>query len=100
MGKVRLKVPPWIGIMLKAQASDWSTLEIEAGTGTTISALLAKLAKDNPDFSKTVFNPDTMRANSLINIFLNDSLLQSTEINAAKLKEGDTLLILPLYAGG
>lgn len=86
--------------MLKAQSSDWSTLEIEVGTGTTIGALLAKLAKGNPDFSKTVFHPDTLRINSLINIFLNDSLLQSAEITATELKEGDTLLILPLYAGG
>ena len=86
--------------MLEAPGSDWSVLELEVGAGTTIGELLGRLASGNADFSQAVFNPATTRVNSLINIFLNDSLLPVTEMTTARLNDGDTLLILPLYAGG
>ena len=36
MGKVQLKIPPWIASMLKAEDSDWLILEQEIGEGEDI----------------------------------------------------------------
>ena len=100
MSKIRLKVPPWIASMLNAQGSDWSVLEMHIGETTTIETLLADIAISNARFRKAVFDPDSGQVNKLLNIFLNDNLLQLSEVKEAKLSDGDTLLLLPLYAGG
>ena len=100
MGKILLKVPPWISDMLNAQGSDWSVLEMQIGEGTTIGKLLTDITVSNERFRKAVFDPDSGKVNELVNITLNDSLLQFSEVAETKLSEGDTLVLLPLYAGG
>lgn len=100
MGKVRLKVPPWIASMLNTQGSDWSILEMDIGEVTTIKTLLAHIAINNAHFRKAVFNPDSGQVNKLINIIVNDRLLQFSEVTETELNDGDTLLLLPIYAGG
>ncbi|MBA7627150.1 hypothetical protein ES703_34612 [subsurface metagenome] len=100
MGKVRLKVPPWIASMLNTQGSDWSILEMDIGEVTTIETLLAEIAINNARFRKAVFDPDSRQVNRLMNIILNDRLLQFSEVTETELNDGDTLLLLPIYAGG
>ena len=100
MGKIRLKVPPWIAGMLNTEGSDWSVIEMNIGEATTIEMLLADIAVSNADFRKAVFDPDSRQVHKLINIFLNDRLMQFSEVEETELSDGDTLLLLPLYAGG
>ena len=100
VGKVRLKIPPWIAIMLNEQGSGWSTLEREIVEGATIGDLLVDLSFNYTNFRKMVFNPDTGKVNKLIGVILNDRLLQLSEITNTKLNNKDTVLLLPLYAGG
>jgi len=100
LGKIRLRVPPWIASMLNAGGSDWSVLEMHIGEVTTIETLLADIAISNARFRKAVFDPDSGQVNKLINIILNDRLLQFSEVTGTKLNDGDTLLLLPIYAGG
>ena len=58
MGKVQLKIPPWLASMLNAQSSDWFTFEKEIGEGATMGELLTELATSHTDFRRVVFNPD------------------------------------------
>ncbi len=100
MGKVRLKFPASFASMLNAQGSDLVVLEKEIGEETTIGGLLTDLAFSYTDFRKVVFNPDTGKVSDQINVVLNNSLLQFPEVTEAKLNDGDSIIILPVYAGG
>ena len=100
VGKVLLKIPPWVGIMLNEQGSGWFTLEKEIEEGATIGDLLADIAFSYTDFRKAVFNPDAGKVSDQVNVILNDSLLQLPGVTETKLNDGDSIIILPVYAGG
>ncbi|MFC1896988.1 MoaD/ThiS family protein [Chloroflexota bacterium] len=100
MSKVQLNIPPWVGIILDENTSTWFNLEKEIGEETTIDSLLTDLAFSYPDFRKTVFNPDVGKVSDQVNIVLNDNLLHSTDLTDTKLNDGDSITILPAYAGG
>ena len=100
MGKVQLKVLPWIANLMNTQGSNWLTLDREIGKETTIGDLLADLALSYTDFRKVVFNPDIGKVNDQVMVILNGSLLQISNVTEAKLSDGDTILLLPVYSGG
>ena len=50
MGKVQLKILPWIANMLNVPGSSWLTLEREIREGATIGELLVDLAFKHTDF--------------------------------------------------
>lgn len=100
MGKVQLKLPPWIAILLKAQGSDWLILEREIGEGTTIGDLLAELTFSYTGFRKMVFNPDVGKVSDQLIVILNESLLQGPDVTEVKLNDGDSIMLLPVYTGG
>ncbi|MFC1976858.1 MoaD/ThiS family protein [Chloroflexota bacterium] len=100
MGKVQLKMLPWIASMLNKQSSGWFILEKEIGEGTTIGGLLADLASSHTGFRKVVFNPDAGKIGDQVIIFLNDSHLQDSDVAKAKLNDGDIITLVHVYAGG
>ena len=75
-----------------------SLREIEEGT--TIGSLLDEIAISNAHFHKVVFNPDLGKVSDQVIAILNDSLLQLPEVAEVKLNDGDSIIILPVYAGG
>ncbi len=100
VGKVQLKIPPWVGVMLNEQGSGWFILEKEIGEGATIGDVLADLAFSYTDFRRAVFNPDAGKVSDQVNVILNDNLLQLPGVTETKLNNGDSIIILPVYAGG
>jgi len=100
VGKVQLKIPPWIASMLNAQGSDWLILEKEIGEETTIGGLLADLTSSYTDFRKVVFNPYVGTVSDQLIVILNNSLLQGPDVTEAKLNDGDSVMLLPVYTGG
>lgn len=100
MGKVRLKFPASFASSLNAQGSDLVILEKEIGEGATIGSLLTNLAFSYTDFRKVVFNPDTGKVGDQVNVVLNNNLLQLPDVTEAKLSDGDSIIILPVYSGG
>ena len=100
MAKVQLKFPASFASMSDAQGSDLLTLEKEVGEEVTIGDLLADLAFSYTDFRKVVFDPDTRKVSDLIHVILNDSLLQHPNTTEAKVNDGDSVIILPMYSGG
>ena len=100
MGKVQLKIPPWIASMLKAEDSDWLILEQEIGEGATISGLLTELTSRYAGFRKVVFNPDIGKVSDQFVVILNDSHLPGAEVAEARLNDGDSVMLIPIYDGG
>ncbi len=100
MGKVQIKLPPWIAAALGAGASDWLVLEIEIKKGATVDRLLNELVASYPGFRERVFNPDTGHLNEQLNVVLNGTLLTFREITKKKLAPGDNITLVPLYSGG
>ncbi len=100
MGKVRLRIPSSIADTLNEQRSDWFILEKKIGEEATIGDLLAELAVSYTDFRKVVFNPATGKVSDQVNVVLNNKLLQFPEVTEAKLNDGDSIIILPVYSGG
>ncbi len=100
MGKVRLRIPSSIADPLNEQLSDLFILEKEIGEGATMGDLLTGLARSYAGFRKVVFDPDIGKVSDQINVFLNDSLLQDTDVTGIKLNDGDSVIFLPVYTGG
>lgn len=100
MRKVQLKIPPSLASIFDGQGSDWFIFEKEIGEGTSMCDLLMDLAFSYTDFRKVVFNPDTGKVGDQIMVILNHSLLQTPEVTEAKLKDGDSVIFIPVYSGG
>lgn len=100
MGRVQLKIPPWVASILNTPSSDWLILEKEIGGETTIGNLLAELALGNTEFQKAVFDPNTGKSSRQVMVFLNKSILQYSDIAETKLNDGDSIVLLPVYLGG
>ncbi len=100
VGKVRLKIPSSIADTLNEQRSDWFILEKEIVEGATMGDLLTDLAFSYADFRKVVFDPDIGKVGDRVLVILNDSLLQIPDVTEVKLSDGDSVIFLPVYAGG
>lgn len=100
MAKIKLRLPSWIAAKLEVKSSGWLTLEKEVGEGSTISDFLVGMVMTYPGFREAVYNPDAGLVNEQINVVLNDRLLTFREISRAKLIDGDTIVLLPIYYGG
>ncbi len=100
MGKVQLKLPPSFIGDLDEQRSDMLTLEHEIGEGSIIGDLLAETALRYAEFRKSIFDTNTRTVSDEVMVILNRNVLQGSEITEAKLADGDTVMLLPVFAGG
>ncbi len=100
MGRVQLKIAPPFASMLVAQNYDWLIVEKDIGEGATIRDLLADLASSHADFRKAVFNHDTGKLNNQVMLILNESFLHFSDMTEARLNDGDSIVMIPVYDGG
>jgi hypothetical protein len=100
MGKVRLEISPSFASMLNAADYKWIVLEKELEKWVTIGDLLSDLAFDNADFRKIVFDPQIGKMSDEIMVVLNGNLLQLSDITEIRLKDGDTVFLLPMITQG
>lgn len=100
IGKVQLKIAPSLACTLNARSSDWITFEKEVREGTTIGDLLKDFAFVHADFRKMVLNPATGEISDKVNVVLNDNLLQFPDVTETKVKDGDIVILVPVYTGG
>ena len=100
MEKVQLKIPPFFAYIIDPDVSDWFILEKEIGKETTIRDFLTDLAVNNSGFRDVVFNPDEGTVGDQIAIVINQKLLDVPREMETRLKNGDVVTLLPVYAGG
>ncbi len=98
--KVELTLPSWVAASVDPKAEGWVTVKKEVAPGTTVGALLDELAATNKDFRESVYSPTVGLAYEQISVLLNKVLLTHQEIVQTVLKDGDKLLLLPVYTGG
>ena len=100
MGKIQLKITPSLAGLFNVQGRDWFIIEKEIGEHGTVGQLLSDLARSYPNLGRMIFNSDSEDGSDQILIVLNDSLLQSQKVSEAELRDGDSIMLLPVYAGG
>jgi len=100
MGKVQLKILPWVASMLNADDSSWLLLDQEIKKGETIGSLFKELAITYNNFRRIVFNPDTGKINDEVMVALNNNLVQSTDLMKIRLHDGDFITLFSSYFGG
>ncbi len=67
--------------------------------GATLAEVLAKLAADFPGLAYRILD-DQGRLRRFVNAYVNDDLVSDLEPQDVRLREGDTVHILPSVAGG
>jgi sulfur carrier protein ThiS len=97
---VQIKIPHWAARMWGSNAPGWIILEKEIGKGFTLGDLLNDLVTRHAYLQKVVFDQSTGAVSDQIMVILNDSLVQDRDVAKCELKEGDSVTLLPLYAGG
>lgn len=100
MARVQLRIPPSLVSILDEKATDWITLEPEIGDGATIGELMARLATEHHEFRRAVYDPSAGKVNDEMMVVLNDTLLQPPDVAETKLREGDSIMLFPVYSGG
>ncbi len=100
MGKIRLKIPPFLAVMMKSPDSDWLVIEYEIDEESTIGDVLNKLALHYPNFREVIFNPDLGHVCNQVNVVINDNLLLDQESTRTRLKDSDVIMFLPIHTGG
>ena len=100
MANVKVKITPSLAGSLNASESEWLIFEKEVAEGATIGDLFTDLAFSDAEFRKVIFEPNTGKINDLVIVVLNDNLLQFLSITETNLKDGDIVILLPVYMGG
>ena len=100
VGKVRLKIPPFVACMINPGAADWLVLERRIGKETTVRDLLTECSLNDSVFRKVVFNPDAGTLGDQLDIVLNQKFLHFPDEVDIKLRDGDVVILVPVYTGG
>jgi len=100
MSKVQVKITPTLAGALNRSGSEWLILDKEVVKPTTLGDLFTEIALSDSEFRKVIFNPDSGEINDLVIVVLNDKLLQVPKMMEYILKDGDTVILLPVYMGG
>ncbi len=101
MGSVQLKISPSLASM--ATATWFSTnfvVESPIDGSTTVGEVLAGFSRERPEFTRVIFDAATGKISDEINVVLNQSLLISSEAGKVRVKDGDSILLMPIYTGG
>ncbi|MFH0846558.1 MAG: MoaD/ThiS family protein [Chloroflexota bacterium] len=100
MGKVKLTIPLWVATSWKLNIDGGLTWEKSINGMATVGELLADLVKTYPRLRDLVFDPASGEVNNGVHLFLNNTYLPHPNEPKAKLKDGDSILILPVHMGG
>ncbi len=100
MAKVRLEIVPWLTRNFGGQGLGRLVLEREVPEGQFLGKLLRELAAEHPEFARVTFDAALERPSRYVSLILNDRIIDWTEEWATEVKDGDTLILLPAYAGG
>ncbi|MFH1485575.1 MAG: MoaD/ThiS family protein [Chloroflexota bacterium] len=100
MSVVKIEAFPWLSGTFGAPRSDRLILEEEIEEGATTGDLLRNLAATYRKFGELAFDEETQNLSGHITIVLNGRLLELAGGLEARLKDGDSVLLLPAFDGG
>jgi molybdopterin converting factor small subunit len=96
---VKLEVFGWIAAECGRNRTGSLPSDQNVPEGATVGDLLRQVAQKDLRFKETVFSSD-MTLQSNISIVLNGKILGQPSFLESKIKEGDTVMLLPAIDGG
>ncbi len=100
MPTVRLEIVPWLSDAWGNTGRGRLIVAEEVAEGETLRYLLRRLAQAHPHFGQYVFDLKNDRLAGFASVVVNDAVLGQAPDLSRALKEGDTIVFLPPYAGG
>lgn len=100
MGRVKLEILPWATRAFGSSSSGRLVLREEVEEGNTVEDLFVRLASRYQAFGDVAFDPAARRLTGQVTVIYNGRLLELAEGLETKLRDGDTLLLVPALAGG
>lgn len=103
---IRVTVELWmwlgkeIGGDFKSPSEMRSVLEVGVENGVTIRRLFENLADRYRLIEKKIFNRENETFCSNVVVVLNDRVITPYRVYETVLKDGDKIMILPIYTGG
>jgi molybdopterin converting factor small subunit len=100
VARVRLEVVPWLTRAFGVAESGRFVKEEEVDAGTTVRELFDRLATQYQGFAEFVFDRDSRELTGLVSVIFNDRVVEMQGGLDATITDGDTIILLPAYAGG
>ncbi len=100
MSKVRIELLSWLTETVGRPEEHEVVLQWEIKDNSTVKDLLAGLAQAYPQFKKNVVDTRGDKLNGAVGIFYNGIQLEFVAGLATGLKDGDSLTLFPVLAGG
>ena len=100
MGKVQVKVYPWLTDRLQPRQLGCAVWEEDLGDRGTLRDLLRHLQTRNPAFTEAVYDADAAQIRGHVVVIVNDCILYTATNLDTPLSEGDRVTFLPSMSGG
>lgn len=100
MTKIRLEVIPWLTRAFGAPGPGRLVRDEEVEAGATVRDLFERLASQHQGFAELVFDRQSQQLTALVSVILNDRILELHGGLDATFADGDTIILLPAFAGG
>lgn len=101
MGAVRIELMSWLADTVNVEAGGQrGVFEEDLGSCRTVKDLLMRLASLNAQFGKSVFDLRGLSLSSGVAIFHNGRQVELENGLQTELKDGDSLVFMPVIAGG
>ena len=97
---VRLEAVSWLTPVFDAERRVRLKWEEEVEEGTTVRDLFKRLTDRHPKFGELVCDPGDGGLTGLVSVIFNDRVLELTGGLDAAIHDGDSIVLLPAYAGG
>ncbi len=100
MVRVRLEILPWFSGAFDDQGAGPVVFDQETEAGATVDNVIRKLAAEHRALADIILDAKTDQLSGCVAIVLNDRLLEALEGLDTSLKDGDTIRLFPVIAGG
>lgn len=100
MSSVHLEIMPWLNRYFHAERYGRVVMEKEVRDGATVRDLLEQITSQNQEFKRVLFDAKTGRLAGYIAVILNGRFLELAGGLETKLKDGDTIRVMPGFSGG
>jgi molybdopterin converting factor small subunit len=97
---VKLEVLSWLTPAFETDQRARLKLEQEVESGATMRDLFKQLADQFPKLQGLIYDPDDGALTGQVSIIFNNRVLELAGGLDAKIQNGDSVVLLPAYAGG
>jgi molybdopterin converting factor small subunit len=101
VGKVHLEFIAWLAdTVVRERSGQSAKLYEDLADSHTIKDLLVRLARAHPEFERVVFDSANLLLNSTVAVYHNGRQIELKDGLETELRDGDTLILVPIIAGG